>query len=93
MDIFVFVLNAICITIVFQRSYISDIYTYNIKKILIISIIIIDIIFFISNICYKIGVNNGAMAVYRNKTTLEITYQNGKAIDSTIIFKQKENKL
>ena len=91
MDIFVFILNAICITI--QRSYISDIYTYNIKKILIISIIIIDIIFFISNICYKIGVNNGAIAVYRNKTTLEITYQNGKAIDSTIIFKQKENKL
>lgn len=33
------------------------------------------------------------MAVYRNKTTLEITYQKGKAIDSTIIFKQKENKL
>lgn len=89
MDIFVFVLNAICITIIFQKSYISDIYTYNIKKILIISIIIIDVIFFISNICYKIGVNNGAMSVYRNKTTLEITYQNGKAIDSTIIFKQK----
>lgn len=93
MDIFVFILNAIAITIIFQRSYISDIYAYNIKKILIISIIIIDIIFFISNICYKIGVNNGAMAMYQNKTTLEITYQNGKAIDSTIIFKQKENKL
>ncbi len=93
MYIFVFILNAIVITIIFQRSYISDIYAYNIKKILIISIIIIDVIFFISNICYKIGVNNGAMAVYRNKTTLEITYQNGKAIDSTIIFKQKENKL
>ena len=93
MYIFVFILNAIVITIIFQRSYISDIYAYNIKKILIISIIIIDIIFFISNICYKIGVNNGAMAVYRNKTTLEIIYQNGKAIDSTIIFKQKENKL
>lgn len=89
MDIFIFVLNAIVITIVFQRSYISDIYAYTIKKILIISIIIIDVIFFISNICYKIGLNNGAMAVYQNKTTLEIIYQNGKAIDSTIIFKQK----
>ena len=57
---------------------VTKIYNDNIKKILIISIIIIDIVLFISNIFYKIGVNNGAMAVYRNKTTLEITYQNGK---------------
>jgi hypothetical protein len=32
-----------------------------------------------------------AMDVYREKTTLEITYKNGVAIDSVVVFKDKEN--
>lgn len=31
-----------------------------------------------------------AIDVYRNKTTLEITYKDGIAIDSTVVFKDKE---
>lgn len=30
-----------------------------------------------------------AMDVYRGKTILEITYKNGVAIDSTVVFKNK----
>lgn len=30
-----------------------------------------------------------AMDVYRGKTTLEITYKDGVAIDSTVVFKNK----
>ena len=30
-----------------------------------------------------------AMDVYQGKTTLEITYKDGVAVDSTVIFKQK----
>ena len=30
-----------------------------------------------------------AMDVYKGKTTLEITYKNGVAIDSTVVFKNK----
>lgn len=30
-----------------------------------------------------------AMDVYRNKTTLEITYKNGVPIDSTVVWKDK----
>ena len=29
-----------------------------------------------------------AMDVYKGKTTLEITYKNGVAIDSTVVFKE-----
>ena len=29
--------------------------------------------------------------VYRGKTTLEITYKDGVAIDSVVVFKDKEN--
>ena len=31
-----------------------------------------------------------AMDVYRNKTTLEITYKDGVPIDSVVVFKNKE---
>lgn len=31
-----------------------------------------------------------AMDVYQGKTTLEITYKNGIAIDSVVVFKDKE---
>jgi len=31
-----------------------------------------------------------AMDVYRGKTTLEITYKDGVAIDSTVVFKQNK---
>lgn len=30
-----------------------------------------------------------AMDVYQGKTTLEITYKDGVAVDSTVVFKQK----
>lgn len=31
--------------------------------------------------------NPTAIDVYRNKTTIEVTYRNGVAIDSTVVFK------
>ena len=31
-----------------------------------------------------------AMDVYQGKTTLEITYRDGVAVDSTVVFKDKE---
>lgn len=31
-----------------------------------------------------------AIDVYRNKTTIEVTYRNGIAIDSTVVFKDKK---
>lgn len=31
--------------------------------------------------------NPKAIDVYRNKTTIEVTYRNGVAIDSTVVFK------
>lgn len=33
--------------------------------------------------------NPSAMDVYQGKTTLEITYKDGVAVDSTVVFKQK----
>lgn len=38
--------------------------------------------------CYKS--NPSAMDVYQGKTTLEITYKDGVAIDSVVVFKNKE---
>lgn len=40
-------------------------------------------------VCWRIDrdINPTAMDVYRGKTTLEVTYKNGVAIDSTIVFK------
>lgn len=34
--------------------------------------------------------NPSAMDVYQGKTTLEITYKDGAAIDSVVVFKYKE---
>ena len=33
--------------------------------------------------------NPTAIDVYRNKTTIEVTYRNGIAIDSTVVFKER----
>lgn len=33
--------------------------------------------------------NPKAIDVYRNRTTIEITYRNGVAIDSIVVFKEK----
>ena len=33
--------------------------------------------------------NPKAIDVYRNKTTIEVTYRNDVAIDSTVVFKEK----
>lgn len=35
--------------------------------------------------------NPSAMDVYQGKTTLEITYKDNVAIDSVVVFKDKEN--
>ena len=45
---------------------------------------------FILFICCAIDkeTNPTAIDVYRGKTTLEITYKDGVAIDSTVVFKQ-----
>lgn len=34
-----------------------------------------------------------AIDVYRGKTTLQITYQDSVAVDSVVVFKDKENKI
>lgn len=34
--------------------------------------------------------NPKAIDVYRNKTTIEVTYRNGIAIDSTVVFKERK---
>ena len=59
---------------------------------------VIEIIFFIL-IMYAIGMLTGVlvysqfsikpMDVYRGKTTLEITYRDSVAIDSTVVYKVK----
>ena len=38
----------------------------------------------------KYETNPSAMDVYQGKTTLEITYKDGVAIDSVVVFKNKE---
>lgn len=45
----------------------------------------------ITLICYTIdsNVNPTAMDVYREKTTLSITYEDGAPVDSTVVFKKK----
>ncbi len=49
------------------------------------------IIGFISIIAIIIYVNTPKpIDVYKNKTTLEITYKNGIPIDSVVVFKDKE---
>lgn len=46
------------------------------------------IITFISAVFTTIELRNPtAIDVYREKTTLEVTYKNGVAIDSTVVFK------
>ena len=47
---------------------------------------------FILFICCAIDkeTNPTAIDVYRGKTTLEITYKNGVAIDSTVVFKERK---
>lgn len=53
-----------------------------------VSILIVSIITFISAVFTTIELRNPtAIDVYRGKTTLEVTYKNGVAIDSTVVFK------
>lgn len=52
-----------------------------------VSILIVSIITFISAVFTTIELRNPtAIDVYRGKTTLEVTYKNGVAIDSTVVF-------
>lgn len=39
---------------------------------------------------YNITFMPNAMDVYRDKTTLEVTYKDSVAIDSVVVFKEKE---
>lgn len=51
-------------------------------------ILIVSIITFLSAIFTTIELQNPtAIDVYRGKTTLEVIYKNGVAIDSTVVFK------
>lgn len=53
-----------------------------------VSILIVSIITFLSAVFTTIELQNPtAIDVYRGKTTLEVTYKNGVAIDSTVVFK------
>ena len=59
------------------------------------SLILITAIAFIGWVGYNIGTANKptAMDVYRGRTTLEITYKDSVAIDSVVVFKDKEEQL
>lgn len=61
-------------------------------EIMVMSLIVITAIAFIGWMGYNIGTANKptAMDVYQGKTTLEITYKDGVAIDSVVVFKNKE---
>ena len=51
-------------------------------------ILVVSIITFISAVFATIELQSPtAIDVYRGNTTLEITYKNGVAIDSTVVFK------
>lgn len=53
-----------------------------------VSILIVSIITFLSAVFTTIELQNPtAIDVYRGKTTLEVIYKNGVAIDSTVVFK------
>lgn len=53
-----------------------------------VSTLTVCIITFISAVFTTIELRNPtAIDVYRGKTTLEVTYKNGVAIDSTVVFK------
>ena len=61
-------------------------------EIVVMSLILITAIAFIGWMGYNIGTANKptAMDVYQGKTTLEITYKDSVAIDSIVVFKNKE---
>lgn len=50
---------------------------------------ILFVVFTISLMCHNASTPS-AMDVYQGKTTLEITYKDGVAIDSVVVFKYKE---
>jgi len=55
----------------------------------VLPVFIFILIFVLITICI-LKYTPTAIDVYRNKTTLEITYKDGIAIDSTVVFKDKE---
>ena len=61
-------------------------------EIVVMSLILTAAIAFIGWMGYSIGTAHKptAMDVYQGKTTLEITYKDSVAIDSVVIFKDKE---
>lgn len=51
-------------------------------------LVIGSVVFFYKGCTYE--TQPTAMDVYQGKTTLEITYKDGVAIDSVVVFKDKE---
>ena len=52
--------------------------------------IVISVILLLSIILsFADKTNPTAIDVYRNRTTIEVTYRNGVAIDSIVVFKEK----
>lgn len=47
---------------------------------------------FIILICYEVNkdINPTAKDVYQSKTTLEITYKDGVAVDTVVVFKERK---
>ena len=60
----------------------DDIVKQALKEFIIIWMIVISIVYIVYSLTKPT-----AMDVYQGKTTLEITYQDGVAIDSTVVFK------
>lgn len=46
--------------------------------------------FIIGFICYVSNDTPTAMDVYKGKTTIEVTYRDSVAVDSVVVFKDKE---
>ena len=79
---------ALIFAFVFALSlFIFVIFVYDISPSSLITIHLLTLGIFVSLIV--ISKEPTAMDVYRGKTTLEITYKDGVAIDSTVVFKNK----
>ena len=81
---------ALIFAFVFAVSlFIFVIFVYDISLPSLITIHLLTLCIFVSLLV--ISKEPTAMDVYRGKTTLEITYKDGVAIDSTVVWKKKIN--
>lgn len=74
--------GVICLILCYIGIDDDDIVKQALKEFIIIWMIVISIVYIVYSLTKPT-----AMDVYQGKTTLEITYKDGVAIDSTVVFK------